>query len=78
MPEPKPQPISDLTLALKRMELPRTRENVLKIARMLSMTEAETSLALMLVENPEGAGESSEGVYDDWKTEKDPDWRWDA
>ena len=47
---PQPTPISDLASYLKSSNLPRTEENIRKIAKMLSMTEAETQLALMLVD----------------------------
>jgi hypothetical protein len=47
---PKPTPISDLASYLKSSGMPRTKENILRVAKMLSMTEAETQLALMLVD----------------------------
>lgn len=46
----KPTPISDLASYLKSSGTPRTKENILRVAKMLSMTEAETQLALMLVD----------------------------
>jgi hypothetical protein len=45
-----PSPITDLVSFLKSRGEPLTEENIRQMASMLSMTEGEVQLALMLVE----------------------------
>lgn len=45
----RPTPIQDLFGYLRSSGKPITRENVLSVAKMLSMTEGETALALTMV-----------------------------
>lgn len=47
---PEPTPLADLALYLKNQGIPRTRENILRYAKMLSMTDGEIALALTLVD----------------------------
>lgn len=47
---PRPTPIADLISYMTSQGIPRTSENILRHAKMLSMTEAEIALALTLVD----------------------------
>ena len=47
---PQPTPLTDLESFLRSQGIPRTRENILMYAKMLSMTDGEIQLALTLVD----------------------------